>query len=204
MRTETPRRAHHDRCPAIRCHRDDARDTRRATVSGHRATMPRGARFSYEESCFPHRVPDDRIDARRGDRCSPAMRARDVMRIERHRAAITDDDAAGPVSRAHHDRRIANHHLLRIAMHFGASYIRDADIRGPSAHQQSTPSSISQSTAFALHDHSRRQRAMVPLTSRNGRCRTTGCRGANAGTVRRNGRRTSAHPHWLVLWPPQA
>lgn len=45
-----------------------------------------------------------------------------------------------------------------------------------SRHYSPIPSSISQSTAFALHDLSRRQRTMVPLTSRKGRCRTTRCR----------------------------
>ena len=126
------------------------------------------------------------------------------MHIERHRESRAADDAWDPISRADHRPRIATHHLLRIAMHFGASYIRDADIRGPSAYQRSTPSSISQSTAFALHDHSRRQRTMVPLTSRKGRCRTTGCRGAIAGTVRRHGRRSCALLHWPVLSPPRA
>jgi hypothetical protein len=42
--------------------------------------------------------------------------------------------------------------LLRIAMHFGASYIRDADMMVRSRITSHSASSISQFTAFALHD----------------------------------------------------
>jgi hypothetical protein len=54
-----------------------------------------------------------------------------ASRVDRDRDSRADDRELGSTSHADHHRRIANQHLLRIAMHFGASYIRDADIRGP-------------------------------------------------------------------------
>jgi hypothetical protein len=76
-------------------------------------------------------------------------------------------------------------------MHFGASYIRDADMTVRSRITSHTASSISQFTVFALHDCSRRQRRWCsPPASRAGR-RTTWYQGANTASVRRDGWRSA-------------
>lgn len=107
----------------------------------HPRPRPGGAR-----RCRLHRVSPMKTGAR-ATRCRPSdvgapprsmprcrcpigarsARTGRTMRITRHRAGCAAHREPDPTSRAARDPRIANHHLLRIAMHFGASYIREAD-----------------------------------------------------------------------------
>jgi hypothetical protein len=121
------------------------------------------------------------------------------IRVVRARRIRVDGDrdpriASGglkPESRADSHPRIVIPQLLRIAMHFGASYIRDADMTVGSRITSHTASSISQFTAFALHDCSRRQQDGAARQPQGGGCRTTRCQGANTASVRRDGRRSA-------------
>jgi hypothetical protein len=75
-----------------------------------------------------------------------------VVRVVRDRESRITSGELNPGSRVDSHPSIVIPRLLRIAMHFGASYIRDADMTVRSRITSHSASSISQFTAFALHD----------------------------------------------------
>jgi hypothetical protein len=96
-------------------------------------------------------------------------RAPRAIRIDGDRDSCIASGELKPESHVDSHPWIVISQLLRIAMHFGASYIRDADMTVRSRITSHTASSISQFTAFALHDCSRRQRRWCRSPASRGR-----------------------------------